>query len=79
MKRVAKKDLRIRSFLEELRPPQGKELGSLQLNQNTVKLQEVEDKGSMKHLVQIEVLLLDIEKSQSALISIEGIWVFAGY
>ena len=33
----------------------------------------------MLHLVLVEVLQLDGEKSQSALIAIEGIWVFAGY
>ena len=57
----------------------GKELGNLQLNQNTVQLREVEDKGPMQRLVQVKVLLLDMEKSQSALIAIEGIWVFVGY
>ena len=79
MKRGAKKDLRRISFLEELRPSQGKELGSLQLNQNIVQLEEVEDKGPMQHLIEVEVLLLDMEKFQSALIAIKGIWVFAGY
>ena len=29
----------------------------------------------MQHLVQVKVLLLDMEKSQSALIAIKGIWV----
>ena len=33
----------------------------------------------MQHLVQVEVLMLNMEKSHSAFIAIEGIWVFAGY
>ena len=36
-----------KKFLEELRPPRGKELGSLQLNRNIVPLEEVEGKGLM--------------------------------
>ena len=43
----SKENLRRRSFVEELRPPQGKELESLMLNQSTTQLREVEDKGSM--------------------------------
>ena len=76
---VSKKGFKRRSLQEELLPPQGKELGNLQLNQCTARLQEVEGKGLMWHLVLVEVLQLEKEKPQSALIAIDGIWVFTDY
>ena len=44
-----------------------------------VRLQEVEDREVYQHLVRVEVLQLDKEKSRSALISIDDIRVFASY
>ena len=48
-------------------------------SQYRVQLQEVEDREVQQYLVQVEVLQLDNEKFQSALIAIDGIRVFAGY
>ena len=50
-----------------------------QPSQYRVRLQEVEDMEVQQYLVRVEVLQLDREKSQSALIAIDGIRVFAGY
>ena len=44
-----------------------------------VQLQEVEGREVQQYLVRVEVLQLDREKSQSALIAIDDIRVFAGY
>ena len=51
----------------------------LKPSQYRVQLQEVEDKEVQQYLVRVEVLQLDREKSQSAVISIDGIRVFVGY
>ena len=48
-------------------------------SQYKVRLQEVEDREVQQYLVRVEVLQLDKEKSQSALIAIDGIRVLAGY
>ena len=56
-----------------------KELEMFKPSQYRVRLQEVEDKEVQQYLVRVEVLQLDREKSQSALISIDDIRVFAGY
>ena len=56
-----------------------KELEMFKPSRYRVRLQEVEDKEVQQYLVRVEVLQLDREKSQSALISIDDIRVFAGY
>ena len=48
-------------------------------SQYKVWLLEEEDKEVQQYLVWVEVLQLDREKSQSALIAIDNIQVFAGY
>ena len=48
-------------------------------SQYRVQLQEVEDREVYQYLVRVEVLQFDREKSQSALIAIDDIQVFAGY
>ena len=56
-----------------------KKLEMFKLSQYRVWLQEVEDNEVQQYLVRVEVLQLDREKSRSALIAIDDIWVFAGY
>ena len=56
-----------------------KELEMFEPSQYRVWLQEVEDGEVQQHLVRVEVLQLDREKSRSALIAIDGIRMFAGY
>ena len=48
-------------------------------SQYRVRLQKVEEKEVQQYLVWVEVLQLNREKSQSALISINDIRVFVGY
>ena len=79
MKQVVEKGFIRRSFLEELLPPRVKELKSPKLSQYRVRLQEVEDREVQWNLVLVEVLQLDKEKSQSALIGIDDIWACVDY
>ena len=48
-------------------------------SQYRVRLQEVEDREVQQYLVRVDVLQLDREKFQSALIAIDGIRAFASY
>ena len=57
----------------------GKRARDVQAGQYRVRLQEVEDREVQQYRVWVEVLQLDMEKSRSALIAIDGIRVFAGY
>ena len=49
------------------------------MSQYRVRLQEVEDREVQWHLVLVEVLQMDKEKSQSALIAIDDIWACVDY
>ena len=79
MKQVVNKGFKRRSFLEEFLPPMVKELKSPKLSKYRLRLQEVEDKEVQWYLVLVEVLQLDKEKSQSALIAIDAIWACGDY
>ena len=67
------------SYQEELLPHQVKEVESLKPSQCKVLPQGEEDKAVQWYLVLVEACQKDEKKSQSALIVIDDIWVFADY
>ena len=75
----SKERFKKKKFLEELLPSRVKELESPKLSQYRVRLQDVEDREVQCYLVLVEMLQLDKEKSQSALIAIDNIWACVDY
>ena len=65
-----------KKFSREVLPPKGKELGNPQLNQCTTRLQEVEGKGLIWHLVLVEACKSDKRKDPNARIVTNVILVF---
>ena len=61
-----KEKFRKKKFSRGVLPPKGKELGNPQLNQCTTRLEEVEGKGLIWHLVLVEALQSDKRKDSNA-------------